>query len=181
MIACAALLWQQRQLARNAGGAVGLAGCPAGAEGLGQEVGTGPDGSTCLRDGRSADQAGRDAAFGTVPGSGPDDVPVVQDGGQDLTDLVEGARGRQASARITQWAMLCARAGRPIAGAFATWRNVPITFDSTYDSSITVSAANYLAATPDSANLSIATCKDVWGDYSNSGLECDEYPFRVHI
>ncbi|MDX3804125.1 NucA/NucB deoxyribonuclease domain-containing protein [Streptomyces sp. AK04-3B] len=26
-------------------------------------------------------------------------------------------------------------------------------------------------------NQAIKTCKDVWGDYSGTGLECDEYPF----
>ncbi|MEU4862527.1 hypothetical protein ACIG0C_29965 [Kitasatospora aureofaciens] len=53
------------------------------------------------------------------------------------------------SARITQWAMLCANAGQPIKGAFATWRNLPITFDSSNDPNIMVAAANYLTVTPD--------------------------------
>ncbi|MGW2378262.1 NucA/NucB deoxyribonuclease domain-containing protein [Kitasatospora sp. NPDC001683] len=25
--------------------------------------------------------------------------------------------------------------------------------------------------------VAIATCNEVWGDYSGSGLQCDEYPF----
>ncbi|MFF0416412.1 hypothetical protein ACFYUY_39025 [Kitasatospora sp. NPDC004745] len=53
------------------------------------------------------------------------------------------------SARITQWAMLCANAGQPIRGAFATWRNLPITFDSSNNPNIRVGAANYLTVTPD--------------------------------
>ncbi|MET9182977.1 hypothetical protein ABZX88_32940 [Kitasatospora aureofaciens] len=53
------------------------------------------------------------------------------------------------SARITQWAMLCANAGQPIRGAFATWRNLPITFDSSNNPNIMVGAANYLTVTPD--------------------------------
>ncbi|CAM5590162.1 putative protein OS=Kitasatospora aureofaciens OX=1894 GN=GCM10010502_61820 PE=4 SV=1 [Kitasatospora aureofaciens] len=27
------------------------------------------------------------------------------------------------------------------------------------------------------ARTAIATCNEVWGDYSGSGLQCDEYPF----
>ncbi|MET8626345.1 hypothetical protein ABZW30_21760 [Kitasatospora sp. NPDC004669] len=56
------------------------------------------------------------------------------------------------SARITQWAMLCANAGQPIRGAFATWRNLPITFDSSNNPNIMVGAANYLTVTPDIAS-----------------------------
>lgn len=58
------------------------------------------------------------------------------------------------SARITQWAMLCGKAGEPIAGAFATWRNLPITFDGSYDPTINVAAANYLTVTPDTTAFS---------------------------
>ncbi|MGW1623427.1 hypothetical protein [Streptomyces sp. NPDC002172] len=33
------------------------------------------------------------------------------------------------SAQITFWAMTCSRPGQPVIGGFATWRNVPITYD----------------------------------------------------
>ncbi|MEV7356849.1 hypothetical protein [Kitasatospora sp. NPDC091276] len=56
------------------------------------------------------------------------------------------------SARITQWAMLCSNAGQPIRGAFATWRNLPVTFDSSDNPNIMVGAANYLTVTPDIAS-----------------------------
>lgn len=29
----------------------------------------------------------------------------------------------------------------------------------------------------DNRKVAIATCRDIWGDYTNSGLQCDEYPF----
>ncbi|MGW1982040.1 NucA/NucB deoxyribonuclease domain-containing protein [Streptomyces collinus] len=35
-------------------------------------------------------------------------------------------------------------------------------------------AGSHLPGVPD---WSISECKKVWGDYSGSGLECDEYPF----
>ncbi|GAB7184571.1 hypothetical protein ATKI12_4402 [Kitasatospora sp. Ki12] len=50
--------------------------------------------------------------------------------------------------------MLCANAGQPIRGAFATWRNVPITFDTSDNPDIMVGAANYLTVTPDVSSFS---------------------------
>jgi hypothetical protein len=52
------------------------------------------------------------------------------------------------SARIVFWAMTCSQPGEPMIGGFATWRNVPITFDHADTGSATVQAANYLRLTP---------------------------------
>lgn len=51
-------------------------------------------------------------------------------------------------ARIVFWAVACAQPGEPVIGAFATWRNEPITFTQTDSSGTTVQAGNYLTMTP---------------------------------
>lgn len=51
-------------------------------------------------------------------------------------------------ARIIFWGVACTQPGEPVIGAFATWRNVPITFASTSTAGTTVSAANYLTMSP---------------------------------
>ncbi|MEU3515150.1 hypothetical protein ABZ770_07705 [Streptomyces sp. NPDC006654] len=51
------------------------------------------------------------------------------------------------SAQITFWAMTCSRPGQPVIGGFATWRNVPITYDQV-STDATVQTANYLRVTP---------------------------------
>ncbi|MCC3650766.1 hypothetical protein LIX60_04585 [Streptomyces sp. S07_1.15] len=51
-------------------------------------------------------------------------------------------------ARIIFWAVACAEPGEPVIGAFATWRNEPITFAQTDTSGTTVQAANYLTMMP---------------------------------
>lgn len=50
-------------------------------------------------------------------------------------------------ARIFFWAVACTQAGQPVIGAFATWRNVPITFTSG-GSAGTSEASNYLRMVP---------------------------------
>lgn len=52
------------------------------------------------------------------------------------------------SASIIFWGVACTQPGEPVIGAFATWRNAPITFESGSTGSTTVSAANYLTMTP---------------------------------
>ncbi|WP_435217673.1 hypothetical protein [Streptomyces sp. bgisy034] len=51
-------------------------------------------------------------------------------------------------ASIIFWGVACTQPGEPVIGAFATWRNVPITFTSGSTGDTTVSAANYLTMTP---------------------------------
>ncbi|WNM34963.1 hypothetical protein RKE30_33620 [Streptomyces sp. Li-HN-5-11] len=51
------------------------------------------------------------------------------------------------SAQIIFWAMTCSRPGQPVIGGFATWRNVPITYDQV-SADATVQTANYLRVTP---------------------------------
>ncbi|MDO0927244.1 hypothetical protein QQY24_18155 [Streptomyces sp. TG1A-8] len=55
------------------------------------------------------------------------------------------------SAQITFWAMTCARPGEPMIGGFATWRNVPITYDQV-STSATVQTSNYLRLTPNTSS-----------------------------
>ncbi|MEU2389624.1 hypothetical protein [Streptomyces sp. NPDC007369] len=50
-------------------------------------------------------------------------------------------------ARIFFWAVACTQPGQPVIGAFATWRNVPITFGSGGDAG-SVQASNYLTMVP---------------------------------
>ncbi|MFF8659750.1 hypothetical protein [Streptomyces huasconensis] len=52
------------------------------------------------------------------------------------------------NARFVFWAMSCSKPGEPMIGGFATWRNVPITFDKVDTGSDTVQASNYLRVTP---------------------------------
>ncbi|MEU6384436.1 hypothetical protein ABZ847_12775 [Streptomyces bauhiniae] len=51
-------------------------------------------------------------------------------------------------ASIVFWGVACTQPGEPVVGAFATWRNVPITFKGGSTGDATVSAANYLTMTP---------------------------------
>ncbi|WP_260609812.1 hypothetical protein [Streptomyces sp. WAC06614] len=51
-------------------------------------------------------------------------------------------------ARIVFWAVACSQPGQPVIGAFATWRNTPITFDSAAPQGTTVQASNYLTMVP---------------------------------
>jgi hypothetical protein len=60
------------------------------------------------------------------------------------------------SARITFWAMTCSQPGEPMIGGFATWRNVPITFDQVDTGSATVKVANYVRVTPNTENGPLA-------------------------
>ncbi|MFJ8364600.1 hypothetical protein [Streptomyces sp. NPDC093984] len=60
------------------------------------------------------------------------------------------------NARITFWAMTCSQPGEPMIGGFATWRNVPITFDQTDTGSATVQASNYLRVTPNTESSPLA-------------------------
>ncbi|MET9804468.1 hypothetical protein [Streptomyces sp. NPDC006368] len=49
---------------------------------------------------------------------------------------------------IEAYAMTCSEPGEPMIGGFATWRNVPVTFDKVDTPNTTVTAANYLRLTP---------------------------------
>jgi hypothetical protein len=60
------------------------------------------------------------------------------------------------NARITFWAMTCSQPGEPMIGGFATWRNVPITFDQTDTGSATVQVANYLRVSPNTSSSPLA-------------------------
>lgn len=60
------------------------------------------------------------------------------------------------SARITFWGMTCSQPGEPMIGGFATWRNVPITFDGTDTGSATVQVGNYLRVTPNTSSSPLA-------------------------
>lgn len=60
------------------------------------------------------------------------------------------------SARITFWAMTCSQPGEPMIGGFATWRNVPITFDQSDTGSATVQVANYLRVSPNTSSSPLA-------------------------
>lgn len=51
-------------------------------------------------------------------------------------------------ASIIFWGVACTQPGEPVIGAFATWRNVPVTFTSGSTGGTTVSAGNYLTMTP---------------------------------
>ncbi|MDX3804126.1 hypothetical protein [Streptomyces sp. AK04-3B] len=51
-------------------------------------------------------------------------------------------------ARIIFWGVACTQPGEPVIGAFATWRNVPVTYTSGSTGDTTVSAANNLTMTP---------------------------------
>ncbi|MGW7258535.1 hypothetical protein [Streptomyces sp. NPDC054834] len=48
--------------------------------------------------------------------------------------------------------MTCSEPGEPMFGGFATWRNIPITFDQADTGSATVQVANYLRVTPNTSS-----------------------------
>ena len=90
------------------------------------------------------------------------------------------------NARITFWAMTCSQPGEPMIGGFATWRNVPITFDQTDTGSATVQVANYLRVSPNTSSSPLAPNIDIglyaektgkttrtygprWSELTNSG------------
>ncbi|MDX2699255.1 hypothetical protein [Streptomyces ipomoeae] len=52
--------------------------------------------------------------------------------------------------------MTCSQPGEPMIGGFATWRNVPITFDQTNTGSATVQVANYLRVSPNTSSSPLA-------------------------
>ncbi|MEV3967156.1 hypothetical protein AB0K68_03260 [Streptomyces sp. NPDC050698] len=60
------------------------------------------------------------------------------------------------NARITFWAMTCSEPGEPMIGGFATWRNIPITFDQVDTGSATVQVANYLRVSPNTSSSPLA-------------------------
>ncbi|WP_245608148.1 hypothetical protein [Streptomyces hokutonensis] len=60
------------------------------------------------------------------------------------------------NARITYWGMACAQPGEPMIGSFATWRNVPITFDQVDTGSATVQVGNYLRVSPNTSGSPLA-------------------------
>ncbi|MDO0911154.1 hypothetical protein QQM39_09895 [Streptomyces sp. DT2A-34] len=60
------------------------------------------------------------------------------------------------NARITFWAMTCSQPGEPMIGGFATWRNIPITFDQVDTGSTTVQVANYLRVSPNTSSSPLA-------------------------
>lgn len=60
------------------------------------------------------------------------------------------------NAQIVFWAMTCSQPGEPMIGGFATWRNVPITFDKTDTHNSTVQVANYLRVTPNTERSPLA-------------------------
>ncbi|MER7043691.1 hypothetical protein [Streptomyces jumonjinensis] len=49
---------------------------------------------------------------------------------------------------IVSYAMTCSQPGQPMIGGFATWRNVPVTFDAVNTAGKTVQVSNYLRLTP---------------------------------
>jgi hypothetical protein len=57
---------------------------------------------------------------------------------------------------ITSYAMTCSEPGQPMIGGFATWRNIPITFDKVDTPNTTVTAANYLRLTPNTEDSPFA-------------------------
>lgn len=60
------------------------------------------------------------------------------------------------NARITFWAMTCSQPGEPMIGGFATWRNIPITFDQVDTGSTTVQVANYMRVSPNTSSGPLA-------------------------
>ncbi|MGF0173180.1 hypothetical protein ACQF36_22565 [Streptomyces sp. Marseille-Q5077] len=60
------------------------------------------------------------------------------------------------NARITSWAMTCSQPGEPMIGGFATWRNIPITFDQVDTGSTTVQVANYMRVSPNTSSGPLA-------------------------
>ncbi|MFJ2162774.1 MULTISPECIES: hypothetical protein [unclassified Streptomyces] len=60
------------------------------------------------------------------------------------------------SARVTYWGMTCGQPGEPTIGSFATWRNVPITFDQVHTGSATVQVGNYLRVSPNTSGNPLA-------------------------
>ncbi|WP_318275430.1 hypothetical protein [Streptomyces pharetrae] len=52
--------------------------------------------------------------------------------------------------------MTCSQPGEPMIGGFATWRNVPITFDQSDTGSATVQVANYLRVSPNTSSSPLA-------------------------
>ncbi|MFJ8081828.1 hypothetical protein ACIQ6Y_14575 [Streptomyces sp. NPDC096205] len=52
--------------------------------------------------------------------------------------------------------MTCSQPGEPMIGGFATWRNVPITFDQTDTGSASVQVANYLRVSPNTSSSPLA-------------------------
>ncbi|MFJ4689587.1 hypothetical protein [Streptomyces sp. NPDC088789] len=62
--------------------------------------------------------------------------------------------------------MTCSQPGEPMIGGFASWRNVPITFDQTDTSSATVQVGNYLRVTPNTSSSPLAANIEI-GLYAN--------------
>ncbi|MEU9453100.1 hypothetical protein [Streptomyces sp. NPDC048277] len=60
------------------------------------------------------------------------------------------------NAPVTSWAMTCSQPGEPMIGGFATWRNIPITFDQVDAGSATVQVANYLRVSPNTSSSPLA-------------------------
>ncbi|MGW2726095.1 hypothetical protein [Streptomyces sp. NPDC001494] len=52
--------------------------------------------------------------------------------------------------------MTCSQPGEPMIGSFATWRNIPITFDQVDTVSTTVQVANYLRVSPNTSSGPLA-------------------------
>ncbi|MFJ7048232.1 hypothetical protein ACIQVC_33205 [Streptomyces sp. NPDC101112] len=53
--------------------------------------------------------------------------------------------------------MTCSEPGEPMIGGFATWRNIPITFDQVDTASATVQVANYLRVSPNTSSSPLAS------------------------
>ncbi|WP_260867963.1 hypothetical protein [Streptomyces sp. SAJ15] len=68
-------------------------------------------------------------------------APAHADAPKKQCDIVYGAQK-------VFWAMTCSEPGESMIGGFATWRNVPITFDRVATPHETVQASNYLRVTP---------------------------------
>ncbi|MFF9032128.1 hypothetical protein [Streptomyces iakyrus] len=52
--------------------------------------------------------------------------------------------------------MTCSQPGEPMIGGFATWRNIPITFDQVDTGSTTVQVANYMRVSPNTSSGPLA-------------------------
>ncbi|MDK1349195.1 hypothetical protein QNO09_39435 [Streptomyces sp. 378] len=52
--------------------------------------------------------------------------------------------------------MTCSQPGEPMIGGFATWRNIPITFDQVDTGSATVQVANYMRVSPNTSSGPLA-------------------------
>ncbi|MFB7260731.1 hypothetical protein ACFCXH_01000 [Streptomyces nojiriensis] len=76
-------------------------------------------------------------------------------------------------ARIFFWAMTCAQPGQPVIGAFGTWRNVPITFESG-SAAGEAEVSNFVRMVPNTDQTDGANGGDMFGPSIDVGLHAEK-------